>query len=157
MVEPMSLNQQIENEYIEAYKSKNTVKLGVLRLLKTAIKNRLVELRMVDQQLGDEELLDVIIKQAKQRQDSIEQYTAAGRKDLADKEALELEVLQSYLPAMISGADLDKLIDETIAATGAAGPRDMGKVMGAILGAHKGRVDGKNLSAAVRKKLEANS
>lgn len=153
----MSLNQQIENEYIEAYKSKNAVKLGVLRLLKTAIKNRLVELRMVDQPLGDEELLDVIIKQAKQRQDSIEQYTAAGRKDLADKEALELEVLQSYLPAMISGADLDKLIDETIAATGAAGPRDMGKVMGAILGTHKGRVDGKNLSAAVRKKLEANS
>lgn len=153
----MSLNQQIESEYIEAYKSKNAVKLGVLRLLKTAVKNRLVELRRVDQPLSDEELLDVIFRQAKQRQDSIEQYTAAGRKDLADKEALELEVLRNYLPATISGEELDKLIDETIAATKASGPRDMGKVMGAILGAHKGQVDGKTLSAAVKKKLEAKS
>lgn len=153
----MSLNQQIESEYIEAYKSKNAVKLGVLRLLKTAMKNRLVELRRVDQPLSDEELLDVILRQAKQRQDSIEQYTAAGRKDLADKEALELEVLRNYLPATISGEELDKLIDETIAATQASGPRDMGKVMGAILGAHKGQVDGKTLSAVVKKKLEAKS
>ena len=94
----MSLFEQIEKEYIQAYKAKDAVRLTVLRLLKTAVKNRLVDLRRPGGSLSDEEMLDVIIKEGKQRQDSIEQYRAANRADLADKEAAELKILQNICP-----------------------------------------------------------
>lgn len=149
----MSLFEQIDKDYVQAYKAKDAVRLSVLRLLKTAVKNRLVELRRPGGTLSDEEMMDVIIKEGKQRQDSIEQYTAAGRSDLADKEAAELVVLQSYLPKPLSEEELTAVIDAAIAETGAASPRDMGKVISAVMAAHKGRVDGKVLSAAVKARL----
>lgn len=151
----MSLQEQIDKEYVEAYKAKDSLKLGVLRLLKTAVKNRLVELKRPHDTLADQEIMDVIIRQAKQRQDSIDQYTAAGRDDLAQKEAAELEILKQYLPAMLDAAELDAIIDAAISQTGASGPRDMGKVMALIMAEHKGQVDGKALSAQVGKKLAA--
>ena len=98
-------------------------------------------------------MLDVIIKEGKQRQDSIEQYTAANRPDLAQKEAEELAVIQEYLPQPLSAEELGRLIEETITAVGAASPRDMGKVISAIMATHKGRVDGKQLSEAVKQRL----
>ena len=126
----MSLFEQIEKDYIQAYKAKDSVRLTVLRLLKTAVKNKLVDLCRPGGTLDDGEMMDLIIKEGKQRQDSIEQYTAAGRSDLADKEAAELVVLQSYLPKPLTEEELT-----------------------AVMAAHKGRVDGKVLSAAVKARL----
>ena len=149
----MSLFEQIEKEYIHAYKARNAVRLTVLRMLKTAVKNRLVDLRRPGGSLSDEEMLDVIIKEGKQRQDSIEQYRAANRADLADKEAAELEILQEYLPKALSPEELAAVSETTAAELQAAGPKDMGRVISAIMGSYKGRVDGKALSEAVKQHL----
>ena len=149
----MSLFEQIEKEYIQAYKAKDAVRLTVLRLLKTAVKNRLVDLRRPGGSLSDEEMLDVIIKEGKQRQDSIEQYRAANRADLADKEAAELKILQEYLPKALSPEELTAVIETTVAELQATGPKDMGRVISAIMGSYKGRVDGKALSEAVKQRL----
>lgn len=149
----MTLNERIELEYIQAYKAKQQLKLDVLRLLKTAIKNLLVEYRRPGGSLDDAEVMDVLLRQAKQRQDSIEQYRAADRHDLADKEAAELSILQEYLPTPLSSEELLAVIDAAIAETQASKPQDMGKVMARIMEQYKGRVDGKELSATVRKRL----
>ncbi len=149
----MTLNERIEKEYIAAYKTKNQLKLDVLRLLKTAAKNVLVELRRSDGQLDDSEMMDVILRQAKQRQDSITQYRDANRHDLAEREAAELGVLQEYLPAMLSEDELNAAITKAIADAKASGPQDMGKVMNIIMAEYKGRVDGKDLSTRVRTRL----
>ena len=149
----MSLFEQIEKEYIQAYKAKDAVRLTVLRLLKTAVKNRLVDLRRPGGSLSDEEMLDVIIKEGKRRQDSIEQYRAANRADLANKEAAELKILQEYLPKALSPEELTAVIETTVAELQAAGPKDMGRVISAIMGSYKGRVDGKALSEAVKQRL----
>ena len=147
----MSLFETIEKDYVQAYKAKDAVRLTVLRLLKTAVKNRLVDLCRPGGTLDDAEMLDLIIKEGKQRQDSIEQYTSAGRQDLA----AELAVIQSYLPKPLTEEELTALIDATIAEVGATSPREMGKVISAIMATHKGRVDGKALSAAVKARLTA--
>ena len=149
----MSLSEQIEKEYIQAYKAKDAVRLTVLRLLKTAVKNKLVDLRRPGGSLSDEEMLDVIIKEGKQRQDSIEQYTAANRADLAEKEAAELRILQEYLPKALSPEELAEIIETTVTELQAATPKDMGRGISAVMGAYKGRVDGKALSEAVKKRL----
>ena len=151
----MNLFERIEKEYIEAYKAKDTLRLGVLRLLKTSVKNKLVELKRPGGSLSDAEMLDVIIKEGKQRQDSIEQFTAANRPDLADKEAAELSILQDYLPKALSPEELDAVIGATISELNATSPRDMGRVIAAIMAAHKGQVDGKALSEAVKARLTA--
>ena len=148
-----TLSERIEKEYIAAYKAKEQLKLDVLRLLKTAAKNLLVELRRPGGSLTDDEMMTVLLRQAKQRQDSVEQYTAANRPDLAEREAAELVILQEYLPQPLSEEELLAVIDKAIADTGAAAPSDMGKVMSAVMADYKGRVDGKALSATVRAKL----
>ncbi|MBL3582727.1 GatB/YqeY domain-containing protein [Oleidesulfovibrio alaskensis] len=150
----MTLSSRIETDYIAAYKAKDSLRLGVLRLLKTAVKNLQVE-KM--RPLTEDEVLEVVIRQTKQRQDSIEQYTAAGRQDLADTEAAELEILKDYMPAQIGEDELAALVEKTIADLGASGMQDMGKVMNAIMADYKGRVDGKALSGMVRTKLQAQS
>lgn len=149
----MTLNERIEKEYIEAYKAKQQLKLDVLRLLKTAIKNLLVEHKNSGGTLSDAEIMDVLLRQAKQRQDSIEQFRAAKRDDLADKEAAELLILQEYLPAPLNPEELTAAIDKAVQSTGASKPQDMGKVMAAIMELYKGRVDGKMLSTSVRERL----
>lgn len=149
----MTLNQRIDKEYIEAYKARDAVRLGVLRLLKTSIKNRLVALKRPGGVLSEEELLDVIIKEAKQRQDSIEQYASAGRQDLADKESTELTILETYLPKALTDDELDKLVADAIHALNAKCPKDMGQVMKHVMGQYHGRVDGKKLSELVKKSL----
>ena len=149
----MSLFEQIDKDYMQAYKAKDAVRLGVLRLLKTAVKNKLGDLCRPGGTLDDGEMMGRTITESKQRQDSIEQYRAANRNDLADKEAAELVVLQGYLPKPLSEEELTAVIDAAIAETGASSPRDMGKVISAVMAAHKGRVDGKVLSAAVKARL----
>ena len=149
----MSLFETIEKDYVQAYKAKDAVRLTVLRLLKTAVKNRLVDLCRPGGTLDDAEMLDLIIKEGKQRQDSIEQYTSAGRQDLADKEAAELAVIQSYLPKPLSEEELTALIDATIAEVGATSVKEMGKVMGVASKRLAGQADGKDISAKVRELL----
>ena len=149
----MSLSAKIDTDYIAAYKAKDTVKVAVLRHLKTAIKNRMVE--DITDSISDEVVLDLIAKQVKQRKDAFDQYTKAGREDLAKVEADELVQLELYMPKQLSDEELSAAIDAIIAKTGASGMQDMGKVMGAVLAAHKGQVDGKKASDLVKSKLSA--
>ena len=146
----MLLTERIEHDYIAAYKAKDALRLGVLRLLKTSAKNLQVELM---RPVTEDELATVIQKQAKQRQDSIEQFTAANRQDLADKEAAELAILKDYLPEQLSEAELLAAIDAAIAALGVTNMSGMGKVIQSVMGEYKGRVDGKAVSTAVRSRL----
>ena len=146
----MSLSKKIDKDYIEAYKAKATVKVAVLRHIKTAIKNRMIEEKG---EVSDETVLDLIAKQVKQRKESFDLYTKAGRDDLAQVEALEIVELDPYLPKQLSDAELEAAIDKVIADIGASGLQDMGKVMQAVLSAHKGQVDGKKSSALVKARL----
>ena len=149
----MSLTQRIDSDYVQAYKSKDALRLSVLRMVKTAAKNRLVELRRPGGALDDDEMLDVFIKEAKQRQDSIEQYAAASRPDLAAKEAEELAILRDYLPKALSAEELASVIEAAVAELGASGPRDMGRVISAVMSNCKGRAEGKDVAAAVKRRL----
>ena len=147
----MSIAEQIDKDYIQAYKAKDQVKLGTLRLLKTAAKNRQVELM---RPLEDEDYMDVLLREVKQRQDSIEQYNAAGRPDLAEKEAAEAAVLQGYLPAQLSEEELAEVVEKTVAPLLEGGMKNMGRAISAIMAEYKGRVDGKAVSAAVKARLQ---
>lgn len=148
----MSLMTTIEENYLLAYKAKDAVTVGVLRMLKTALKNFQVEHRREPE---DADVMDVIARQCKQRQESAAQFLAANRPELAEKENIELEVLRRYLPEPLEGEALTAAIQEAITTTGAAGVRDMGKVMQALMAAHKGRIDGKAGSDAVKNALQA--
>ncbi len=146
----MSLSARLEQDYLVAYKAKDTVRLGVLRLLKTALKNFQVQHLRVPEE-GD--VLDLIARQCKQRKESIDQFTAAGRLDLAEKEQAELVVLQGYMPEPLEGEALLAAVREAVAEAGAAGPKDMGKVMQILTAKYKGRYDGKAASEAVKAAL----
>ncbi|WP_243546270.1 GatB/YqeY domain-containing protein [Pseudodesulfovibrio tunisiensis] len=148
----MSLQQRIERDYLTAYKAKETVKVAVLRLLKAAIKNRMVEVRA---DLSDAEVLDLVAKQVKQRKDSIVQYEKAGRADLAEIEALELAELETYLPKQLDDDELATAVDKAIADSGASSMKDMGKVMQALMQAHKGCIDGQKASGLVKARLSS--
>ena len=147
----MSFAEQIEKDYIQAYQAKDQVLLGTLRLLKTAAKNKQVELM---RPLDDDDYMNVILRELKQRQDSIEQFTAAGRMDLAEKEAAEAAVLQAYLPAQLSEEELAEVVEKTCAPLLDGGMKNMGKAISAIMAEYKGRVDGKAVSAAVKARLQ---
>ena len=131
-------------------KERDAVRLGALRLLTAAVKNREVELR---HELSDEEFGEVATREVKRRREAIEAYQSAGREDRVATEREEQRVLESYLPAALSDEELRALIDEAVAATGANAPGDMGKVMGYVMGKAKGRVDGKAVQAQVRERL----
>lgn len=146
----MSLIQKIEQDYIVAYKAKDSVRLTVLRLLKTAMKNLQVELM---RPIKEDETLDLVMKQVKQRRDSIEQFINAKRTDLAEKEEAELKVLQDYLPQALTQDELIKVVDAAVLKLEAKTQQDMGKVMQLILSEYKGRIEGKHLSDAVRSRL----
>lgn len=148
----MSIKGRIESDYIVAYKAKDTVRLAVLRLLKTAVKNREVELL---RPASDDDCLELIVRQIKQRKESIDQYVKHGRPDLAEVEQAELGVLADYMPQPLGDEELAQAIETLIRETGAAGPKDMGKVMQALTAAYKGRYDGKKASDAVRARLSS--
>ncbi|OIO05729.1 MAG: glutamyl-tRNA amidotransferase [Desulfovibrionaceae bacterium CG1_02_65_16] len=147
-----SIQGRIESDYIAAYKAKDTVRVAVLRHLKTATKNLEVE---VLRPLTDDDLLEIISRQMKQRRESIDQYEKHARNDLAAVEAAELVVLQAYMPAPLTDAELAEAIARLAVETGAQGPKDMGKVMQALGQAYKGRYDGKKASEAVRARLSS--
>jgi len=148
----MSLKARISEDVKQAMRAQDKPRLGVLRLISAAIKQREVDERI---ELDDVAVLAVLDKMAKQRRESIEQFAAAGREDLVSKERFELDILHSYLPEPLDEAALSALIDQAIATTGAAGVQDMGKVMNELRPAVQGRADMKAVSGAVRARLGA--
>mgnify|MGYP006305957003 CR=1 FL=1 len=146
----MSLKRQINDQVKHAMKAGEKARLKVLRMLTAAIKQKEVDERT---ELDDAEVLAIIDKQVKQRRESIEQYRAGGRGDLADAEQAEIEILSDFLPTPLSQAEVDALIDQAIADTGASGMADMGRVMGELKPKVQGRADMKNVSQAVRARL----
>ena len=146
----MSLRQQLTEDMKAAMKGGDKERLAVIRLINAAIKQREVDERI---EITDAVVQAVLEKMLKQRRDSISQYEAAGREDLAAVERFESTVIQGYLPAQMSEAELDAAIAAAIAQTGASGPADMGKVMGVLKPAIAGKADMGQASARVKAKL----
>jgi uncharacterized protein YqeY len=148
----MSLADRIQKDLTEAMKSKEELRLSVLRMVKAALKNKEIEkIRPLD----EAESLQVLQTLVKQRKESIEQFTRGGRADLADKETREIAIIEAYLPAAASEADLDRAIEAAIAEIGATSPKQMGAVIKSAKALLAGRtVDGKALSDRVRARLE---
>jgi uncharacterized protein len=147
-----SLNQQIAADLTAAMKAKDTARLSALRMLKAAVMNK----GMVEKgrDLNDAEVLQVVASLVKQRRDSIEQFAKAGRTDLVEKETGEIAILEHYLPPAVSADEIDAAVAEAIAETGASSPKDMGKVMKAVMPKLSGKnVDGRTVNEAVRRQL----
>jgi len=146
----MSLKARITEDMKNAMRSGEKDRLGLIRMLQAGIKQREVDERI---QLDDAQVLSVIDKMIKQRKDSVEQFRAGGREDLVAKESAEIAWLTGYLPAQLTDAELDALIKDAIAATGAASMKDMGKVMGVLKPKAQGRTDMGALSARIKAAL----
>ena len=151
----MTLHERVDNDLKDAMRAKDVLKLSVLRMLKAALKNAAIEKSGADAQLNDADAVQVIRKQVKQRQDSIESFEKGGRAELAAKEKQELSILNGYLPQAMSAAEIAQAVRETIAETGATSKAQMGAVMKAVQAKVAGRADGKTLSAEVQKQLSA--
>lgn len=146
----MPLKEQLDADLKAAMRAKDEVKLSVVRMLKSAIKYREIELM---KPLDDAGVLGVISSEIKRRKDSVEQYTAGSRKDLADKEDAEIKVLQGWLPAQLSEAELKALVEAAVQKSGAQGPKDMGAVMKLLMPDTQGKADGKVVSEMVKARL----
>ncbi|MBY6204689.1 GatB/YqeY domain-containing protein [Halomonas denitrificans] len=146
----MSLKQNVNDQVKQAMKSGDKDRLKVLRMLTAAIKQREVDERV---ELGDDDVMAVIEKMVKQRRESIEQYRAGGREELAEVEQAEIDVLADFLPEPLSDDEIEALIDQAIADSGASQMSDMGQVMGRLKGPMQGRADMKQVSARVRARL----
>ncbi len=146
------LSQRIREDMKTAMKAGEKRRLGVIRLILAAIKQREVDERI---ELDDTQTLVVLDKMVKQRRDSFEQFEKAGRNELAEQESFEIEVLRGYMPEALGEAEIDALIAEAIAGTGAASLRDMGKVMGQLKPKIQGRADMGSVSALVKQRLGA--
>jgi len=149
----MTLQQRVDSDLKEAMRAKDARKLGVLRMLKSALKYAAIAKSDAEAELSDAEAVQVIRKQAKQRQDSIESFEKGGRAELADKEKEELAILNTYLPQGMSPDELAKVVRETIAELGATSKAQMGAVMKALQPKVGGRADGKTLSGEVARQL----
>jgi uncharacterized protein YqeY len=147
----MSIVETVNAAILEAMRRQESLRLSALRMLKTALTNRSIERGHA---LDDGEARQVVASLVKQRRDSIEKFTKGGRSDLAAKEAAEIEILESYLPAAADPAVVDAAVAEAIASTGATSARDIGKVMKAVMASLAGQnVDGKTVNELVRRKL----
>jgi uncharacterized protein len=149
----MSIQERIDSDLKEAMRAKDTTKLAVLRMLKSALKYAAIAKPGAEAELSDAEAAQVIRKQAKQRQDSIESFERGGRADLAQQEQKELSILNGYLPQAMSPDQVEKAVREAIAEIGATSKAQMGAVMKAVQAKVAGRVDGKTLSQEVSRQL----
>jgi uncharacterized protein len=149
----MTLQERVDADLKEAMRAKDTTKLGVLRMLKSALKYAAIAKSDAEAELSDAEAAQVIRKQVKQRQDSIESFQKGGRSELAEKEKEELSILNGYLPQPMSSEEVSKVVRETIAEAGATSRAQMGAVMKVLQTKVAGRVDGKALSAEVQRQL----
>jgi uncharacterized protein YqeY len=145
-----ALTERVRTDLTAAMKAQEKDRLSTLRMLQAALKNEQIN---AGHELSDEEAMSVIRKAVKQRLDSIEQYTNAGRTELADKERAEMDLLKTYLPAEMSEAELEAGLREIIASTGAQSKKDLGKVMKEATARFKGRADGKKIQEAVSRLL----
>lgn len=145
------LEDQLQKDYIQAMKDRDTVKSSTVNFLRAQLKNVLIEKRA--ETLEDKDVVAVIKKQIKQRQDSIEQYEKGGRKDLADKETAEMAILKTYLPEELSGQVLQQLVDQAVAETGAQSMKDIGNVIKAVAAKAQGKADNRVISELVKKVL----
>src|SRR3972149_4943191 len=152
MINQNVLKEKIKDDIKQAMRDKNESRLTTLRMLSAAIQRREVDERI---QLDDAQVIAVIEKLVKQGRESIEQYVKGGRQEPADKEAAEIAVFQAYLPQQLSEAEIDQLIAEAIAATGAGSVKDMGKVMGVLKPKLQGRADMGKVGGKVKTKLGA--
>jgi len=148
----VSLKAQITEDMKTAMRAKDSARLAAIRLLQAAIKQREVDERI---ELEDTQVIEVIEKMLKQRRDSIAQYQSANRQDLVDVEEYEVSVLQGYLPQQLSEAEVSELLDKVVIETGAAGMKDMGKVMAAIRPLVVGRADMAKISGLIKARLNS--
>lgn len=148
----MMFKETVDREMILATKSKDKIRLSALRMLKNGLHNREIDLK---RELDEVEFLQLLSSMVKQRKDSIEQFEKGGRMDLVEKEQAELKVIEEFLPAQLSEADLDAAITEAIRETGATSARDMGKVMKVLMPKLTGRADGKAVGEKVKARLSA--
>ncbi|MDY6848042.1 MAG: GatB/YqeY domain-containing protein [Geoalkalibacter sp.] len=146
----MSLTEQLNAAMKEAMKAKDSLRLGAIRLIRSAIQNREIEEKGA---LDDQAVIGVLSTLAKQRRDSIDAFRDSGRTDLAEKEQRELEVIQEFLPQQLDEAQIEAIIEEAVAQTGAESPRDMGKVMKIVVPRTTGRADGRLVSEKVKERL----
>jgi uncharacterized protein len=146
----MSLKERITDDMKAAMRSGEKERLGLIRMITSAIKQREVDERII---LDDTQVLSVLEKMIKQRKESLAMFQAGNRQDLVDKEGAEITLLQTYLPSQLSDAEIDALIGEAVAATGAASIKDMGKVMGIIKGKAQGRADMAAVGAKIKARL----
>ena len=146
----MSLLVTLKDAQKDAMRSKDKLTLGTVRMALAAVKQREVDERI---ELTDTDVLQILTKMVKQRQESITQFVKGGRQDLADVEEQEIEVLKRFLPQPLSDAEVQSIVDKAIADTGASGMQDMGKVMGAIRGQLQGRADMGAVSGIIKNKL----
>ncbi|MFN5046949.1 GatB/YqeY domain-containing protein [Roseateles sp.] len=148
----MNLKERITEDMKAAMRAKDSERLGTIRLLLAAVKQKEVDERI---EVDDVQLVGIVDKLIKQRKDAISQFTAAGRQDLADKESAELSVLEVYLPARLSLEEIDAAVAAIVGEVGAKGPADMGKVMAAVKSQLAGKADMGQVSAAVKKALSS--
>ena len=147
----MTFIERISQDIANAMRAKDTLRLGALRMAKAALMNQEVQ---KNRPLDEAESQQVMTSLIKQRRDSIEQFRKGGRDDLADKEAAEIVVLEAYLPAPIDAAGLERVVDEAVTELGASGPKDLGRVMKAVMQKLAGQaVDGKLITEMVRRRL----
>ena len=149
----MSLLKRIDEDLIKALKSGAKDTTTTLRGLKSDIKY--FKINNILEELSDDDVVQVLSTAAKQRKDSIEKFAAGGREDLVAKETIELELIKTYLPQELTPAELDKIVTEAIAETGASSPADMGSMMKAVMPKVKGRADGKQVKDAVMRHLKS--
>ena len=145
-----SLKNRISQDTKDAMRAKDKARLGVLRLISAAIKQKEVDERV---ELDDAAVLAILEKMVKQRRDSITQYEKAGRDDLLEQEQFEIGIIQEFLPAQLSEGEIDALVDEAVQATGAASMKDMGKVMGMLKAKLAGRADMGTVSGKIKARL----
>jgi len=153
----MTLKEKIVADMKDAMRSGDAVRRDTLRLLDSAVKNLEIEKKKRETGLNDEEVLEVISRAVKQRQDSIRQFEEGGRADLAEKEKIELDILMPYLPAQLSAEAIAAVVSDVIDQTGAAGVGDLGKVMGQAMSKMKGEADGNVVREIAEQMLEKKS
>ena len=145
-----TLKTKLEDDLKRAMRERNAQRRDVIRYIRSEIRNQEIRLQ---RDLDDDDAIQVLSRQAQQRRDSIEAFQSANRQDLVEKERAELEIITEYLPQQMGEDEIRALVAQTVAETGAAGPRDMGKVMSAIMPQVRGRAEGRQVSALVSEKL----
>ncbi|MBP1904317.1 GatB/YqeY domain-containing protein [Paenibacillus turicensis] len=147
----MSLSERLNEDMKQAMKSQDKFKLSTIRLIRATIKNLEIDLKRT---LNDNEVLDILSREIKQRKDALQEFTKAGREDLADKVKAEAEFIAEYLPQQLTEEEIKVIVQQTIQETGASSKADMGKIMSALMPKVKGRADGKLVNQAVQELLQ---